>query len=296
MKYSNLQQLFDEPIEKIQILDPGYSGHASDVWLVKTASQEVVVRSSRWRNEPDREFWWGCKFMFGIDPRHMIYMKENSKLLQTVSEIALPKILSWAEMDGREYLVVEKMKGHALSSFKNQSHELLYQFGVWLAKVHLNTSSFYGNLAKTKVGKREEFHNKLAQAMKGIAEREYPSDSHIRTSLDPILEQLHDLPHPQHFCPILVDMDPSQFLAEAGKITAIVDTEAYVIAPREFDFIGLEYVLDEASSASFLNGYTTILGIPELSECRRAYRYFYRLLGVQGSVDLDKWFAQSELF
>jgi aminoglycoside phosphotransferase len=77
--------------------------------------------------------------MFGIDPRHMNYMKENSKLLQTVSEIAVPKILSWAEMDGREYLVVEQMKGHALSSFKNQSHELLYRFGVWLAKVHSNT-------------------------------------------------------------------------------------------------------------------------------------------------------------
>jgi hypothetical protein len=34
---SKLQQLFREPIERITYLDSGNSGHASDVWLVKTA-------------------------------------------------------------------------------------------------------------------------------------------------------------------------------------------------------------------------------------------------------------------
>jgi hypothetical protein len=57
---SKLQQLFHEPIERITYLDPGYSGHASDVWLVKTAREERVVRSSRWTEAPTREFWWGC--------------------------------------------------------------------------------------------------------------------------------------------------------------------------------------------------------------------------------------------
>lgn len=54
-----LQQLFREPIERITYLDPGYSGHASDVWLVKTAREERIVRSSRWNEAPTREFWWG---------------------------------------------------------------------------------------------------------------------------------------------------------------------------------------------------------------------------------------------
>ena len=40
-------------------------------------------------------------------------------------------------------------------------------------------------------------------------------------------------------------MDPTQFLSDGSTITSLVDTEAYAIAPREFEFIGLEYVLTE---------------------------------------------------
>ena len=40
-------------------------------------------------------------------------------------------------------------------------------------------------------------------------------------------------------------MDPTQFLSDGTTITGLVDTEAYAIAPREFEFIGLEYVLTE---------------------------------------------------
>jgi hypothetical protein len=296
MEEYSLQQLFEEPIEEIKILDPGYSEHASDVWLVKTTAREVIVRSSRLHDEPNREFWWGCKYIFGIDPRHMIYFEENSKVLNNTSDIPAPKIISKAKIDGREYLVVEKMKGNVLQSFTNQSNELLHQFGVWLAKMHLNTFDFFGNLAKTRVEKKDQFHIRLEQAMRLIVERDYLNNSMIKEKLENIMNELSALPVPQYFCPILVDMDPSQFLTASGMISAIVDTEAYVVGPREFDFIGLEYVLDEQTSKSFINGYTTILDIPELSNCRKTYRYLYRLLGVQGSVDLDKWFAQPELF
>jgi hypothetical protein len=36
--------------------------------------------------------------------------------------------------------------------------------------------------------------------------------------------------------------------------------------------------------------------MPDLSRCRRAYRFFYRLMGVAGSVDIRRWMAQTELF
>lgn len=296
MEQHIVQQLFDEPIEEIITLDPGYSGHASDVWLVKTSTQEVIVRSSRWKHEPDREFWWGCKFMFGIDPRHMIYFEENSKFLNTIPDIRAPKTLTSASIEGKEYLIVEKMKGAVLQSFTNQSKELLYQFGVWLAKVHRSSYDFYGNLARTSVEEKGQFHSRLAQAMRWIVEKEQQHNRKMVDYLVNILNELNGLPVPAHFCPILVDMDPSQFLSDNGMISAIVDTEAYVVAPRELDFVGLEYVMDKEASIAFINGYTTILDIPELSKCRKVYRYWYRLLGVQGSVDLDTWLAQPELF
>jgi hypothetical protein len=295
-RHDLLQRLFSEKIEHVELQDPGYSGHASDVWVVKTASEESVVRCSRLTNEPDHEFWWGCLHLFGIDPRHMVNFEKNSELLNTVPDIPAPKVLSKAELDGKEYLVVEKMRGKALESFTGQPEELLYQFGIWLAKVHRSRANFFGNIAKTSTEHKDRFHTRLAETIKIMAEREYPEDSKIRKVSGNILEELKSLPVPDWFCPIMPDMSSSQFLAEEGRISAIVDIEAYVVGPRILDFIALEYVLDKEASRPFLEGYCSMLDVPPLSGYRKVYRYFYLLLGIQGTVDLDEWMAQPELF
>lgn len=291
-----LQRLFKEEIISMELQDPGYSGHASDVWIVKTASGESVVRRSRLIDEPDHEFWWGLLYLFGIDPRYVAYFEKNSELLNTISEIPAPKVLSKAELDGKEYPVVEKMKGSALKTFTGQPDELLYQLGVWLAKVHLNRANFFGNIAKTRTERKDRFHARLAETIQIMAEREYSENSKIRKALGGILQELKSLPVPEWFCPIMPDIGASQFLAEDGMLSAVVDIEAYVVGPRILDFIALEYVLDKETVRPFLEGYSTMLDVPPLSGYRRVYRYFYLLLGIEGTVDLDDWMAQPELF
>lgn len=51
-----LQQLFISPIISVQALHPGYEDHASDVFLVKTETEEVIVRSSKMTEEPNNDF------------------------------------------------------------------------------------------------------------------------------------------------------------------------------------------------------------------------------------------------
>ncbi len=77
-----LQQLFASPILSIQTLHPGYEEHASDVFLVKTAFEEVIVRSSKMTEEPNNDFWWGCKNLFGIDPRNVHHLEHIHELLK----------------------------------------------------------------------------------------------------------------------------------------------------------------------------------------------------------------------
>ncbi|MCC3377332.1 aminoglycoside phosphotransferase family protein [Cohnella sp. REN36] len=291
-----LQPLFRDPIERVTILDPGYSGHASDVWSVRTVSEERVVRSSRWREAPSHEFWGGCYDLFGIDPRRMRHFAANARMLGSTGGIPAPRVLAHATMEEREYLVVEKMKGEPCSSFIGQSDALLHQLGVWLAQVHLQRCDYFGNPALTRTEPVSSFHDRLSQTIRQLAERDYAEEFQIRARLDDTIRELRDLPMPNHFCPVLIDLDPSQFLVREGMLSAIVDVEAYAVGPREFDFVGLEYVLDERSAASFLQGYSTILDPPDLSRHRAAYRYFYRLLGVQGSVEWQAWIAQPALF
>lgn len=296
MESNDLQLLFNEPILEKSILDPGYSGHASDVWFVKTSRNEVIVRSSRLKREPEYEFWWGLKFVFGVDPRYMIYFEHNLNMLDQIFDISAPTIIAKKNMNGKEYLIVQKMNGQVPKSFTGLSEESLHQLGTWLAKVHLNRFDYYGNLARTKITHKDNFHHELAQAMRIIVDREHEPTSKINLYLENALRELSALPSPEYFHPVLIDLGPDQFLVEDGKISAIVDVEGYVVGPREFDFVGLEYVLDEEASKAFIRGYTEILDLPDLSKCRRVYRYMYLLLGVQGSIDLDQWLGQPEIF
>jgi len=291
-----LQPLFHEPIEQIAYLDPGYSGHASDVWLVKTASEEQVVRASRWTEAPNREFWWGCLDLFGIDPRRMLHFQANAAMLSSIEDIPVPRVQAHVTMGDREYLVVEKMYGSACPPFAGQSDKLLRQLGVWLARVHTQRCDYFGNLALTQTDRIQCFHDRLSETVRQLVERDYADDSKITGKLDAMIRELGSLSVPDHFCPVFIDLDSSQFLVQDGMLSAVVDVEAYAVGPRELDFVGLEYVLDERSAASFLEGYSTVLAPPDISDYRAVYRYFYRLLGVQGSVDLDEWFAQRALF
>ena len=91
-------------------------------------------------------------------------------------------------------------------------------------------------------------------------------------------------------------MDPTQFLAEGGRLTAIIDTEAYAAGPREWDLLALEYVLDRRGAATFARAYAAVAPLPRLAAVRLPYRFLARLLGIQGAVDVDAWMAWPHVF
>lgn len=69
-----------------------------------------------------------------------------------------------------------------------------------------------------------------------------------------------------------------------------------MVGPRDLDFIALEYLLGPAELPAFVRGYTAVLELPSLTQSRPIYRYLYRLLGVQGAVDIDQWLERPALF
>lgn len=290
-----LQFLFEDPIKEIQELSPGYSGHASDVWLVKTLSQEFVVRASRLKEEPNNDFWWGCKNTFGIDPRNVFALENVNDTLIKISSIPIPKVMNKGKTT-REYVVVEKLDGQVVSSFIDQPSSVLESLGEGLARIHQLREDFAGNPSGSVRISLDDFHQHLSRCAAELVSRFHSDNEKITVMLPKVTEIISSLPHPEYSTFVLVDIDPSQFLANEKEITGLVDTEAYVVAPRELDFIGLEYILDEQSAKDFKIGYEKVLSIPDLSKVRLPYRYFYRLLSVQGDVDLDEWLGYKVLF
>ena len=292
----NLQSLFSTVIVEQTYLDPGYSGHASDVWRVQTTQEEVVVRALRLGEELAGPFWKGCYSLFGIDPKQIFDLEPINAALAHLCPIPIPQVLRKGLMDGRSYVVVEYMPGSPLNNFTSLPERTLEELGQALARIHTRPFSYYGHPTGRVRYALATFHTRLIETMRMLVNQFYQHDATIKEALPSICKMVSQLPPFEKGALILVDIDPTQFLTDGRHITALVDTEAYAIGPRELDFIGLEYILDQQGATALARGYSTILPLPDLSRVRPVYRYLYRLLEVQGSTELEAWMAQPLLF
>lgn len=292
----NLQSLFTAPIVEQTYLDPGYSGHASDVWRVQTTQEVVLVRALHQGEELEGPFWKGCYALFGIDPMRIFDLEPINAALARLCPIPIPQVLRKGTMDSRSYVVVEYMPGAPLNDFTSLPESTLEYLGQALARIHSRQFRYYGHPAGQVRYALATFHTRLIETMRMLVNQFYQHDSAIKEALPAACEMVSQLPPFEKGALILIDIDPTQFLTDGERITALVDTEAYAIGPRELDFIGLEYVLNQQGAAALARGYSAILPLPDLSRVRPVYRYLYRLLEVQGSVKLEVWMAHPLLF
>ncbi|OTZ96827.1 nitrate reductase [Bacillus thuringiensis serovar darmstadiensis] len=246
--------------------------------------------------EPNNDFWWGCKNLFGIDPRNVHHLETVHTLLQEHTNLPIPTILEKHVLNGREFVVVEKLVGNTVQSFIEQPDSILFSLGKGLAEIHKFKADFIGNPSGTFQVPLDEFQSHILNVSKELVNMFYSDDESIQNAFPTFESQLSSLSVPKESTLVLIDMDPTQFLSDGTTITGLVDTEAYAVAPRELDFIGLEYVLTEKEAHAFQSGYETIMSIPHLEEYRQPYRYLYRLLSVQGNVELKKWLSHPSYF
>lgn len=293
----NFRSVFpSERIINIKELSPGYDDHASDVWRIKTEKREVIVRASGIEDvKCAGAFFRSLNIIFGIDPTNVFAMEAINDRLFDLNAFVYPKILEKHKID-REYVVVELLQGATLKSFERLSDDELRKFGSNLAKIHSYKHNYWGNPSGTFAIDLDKANAHVIRSMKEIVNEFYLGDKKIVNYLPQMERTLRDIPAPRCSSFVLVDIDPTQFLVRNGSITGLVDTEAYVIAPREFDFIALEYVLSKHSSELISEGYETVLPLPDLTSTRTVYRYLYRLIEIQGDDDIDDWLSRPILF
>jgi len=292
----DLQPLFSDPILEQDAYPTAYSDHTNDVWRVRTATEDVVVRAPRPAAELASPFWWGARELFGLDPTRPRHLAALNARLAALGALPIPRVLRSGHCDGRDCLVLERLPGTRLTDLRALPPTALHDLGAAIAQIHRRAYRWWG---APPGGQRHEltaFHPALAATLRVLVARYYAADTPIAGALAHFHDAALRLPAPETGALIMLDVDATQFLTADDRITALIDTEAYVVAPHALDFIGYEYELDERGAAAFAAGYRTLLPLPDLATVRPVYRYLYRLLGVQGPVPLDEWLAWPTLF
>jgi hypothetical protein len=292
----DLGPLFPGPILEQEAYPVAYSDHTNDVWRVRTATEDVVVRAPRPAAELASPFWWGARELFGLDPQQPRRLAALNEHLASLGALPIPRVLRAGRCEGRGCLVLERLPGTRLTDLRALPPAALHDLGAAIARIHRDEHRWWGIQGGERQRALAAFHPALAATLRALVARFYRDDAAIAGALAHFHDAALRLPAPEAAAPIMLDADATQFLTDGTRITALVDTEAYVVAPRALDFIGYEYELDEGGAAAFAAGYRGLLPLPVLGMVRPVYRYLYRLLGVQGAVPLDEWLAWPVLF
>ncbi|HEY8600998.1 MAG TPA: hypothetical protein VIL85_21365, partial [Thermomicrobiales bacterium] len=191
---------------------------------------------------------------------------------------------------------VEHLPGERLDDLRTLPPAALRELGAAIAQIHSVSFPWYGTFDGALRHPLDDFHRNLAATMRVLVKGFVGAEAPLAAPLEGFCAAALALPAPTSAAPVMIDVDATQFLTDGERITALIDTDAYAIAPPALDLIGYEYELDAPAAAAFVAGYRTIAPLPDLTAVRPVYRYLYRLLGTQGAVPLDEWMAWPRVF
>ncbi|MCL6452921.1 MAG: phosphotransferase [Alicyclobacillus sp.] len=285
----NLQPLFPEPILEQHLFPDVHPGQASYVWRVTTARERRIVRTSRLTAAPEDAFWVGCRELFGVQPCNFLDMYDINATLRSRTSLPIPFVVRAASLHGRSLLVVEELPGRGLVAFNDLPVDAAAQLGCGIAEIHGATRDAYGDFPGRTAHPLRRFGAHMASVMEHLLNRFYHDSPEFQRDAPRWMEAAATLPAPACAVPILLDMDPTQFLTDGERLTGLVDTELYAYGPAAYDLIALEPLLDRPHAAAFARGYQTVRPMPDLRPVRPVYRFLQRLMELQGPVPLDAW-------
>ncbi|MEX2246120.1 MAG: phosphotransferase [Dehalococcoidia bacterium] len=282
----DLQPLFDAPIVEQRYVDRDYSGYGNDVWFVRTATEHVIVRVSA-RSGAGGAFWTGLKRLFGIDAMDMDRLRTVSNFVNDARGLRAPSVLRTGVFEGRSYAITELAPGRHVDSFDHVPAAAAEAFGVAVAQAHQRTFGQCGCPGGTVTYPAAQFHERVAGAIDWLAKEYREADERDRAVARDCARMLREMPPARTASLVLIDIGGSQYLWDDNGPTAVVDTEAFVFAPKELELIVLESDNGYAFNEAFRRGYETVSPLPRLRLARAPYRCLIALLEVNGRMSLD---------
>lgn len=202
--------------------------------------------------------------------------------LASMTPLQVPELLSVVPFSAEDAacVVTGKLPGRRIE-VQEVTPLLVQQLAVHMAALHGYPRSGWGNWHASQHDIRAwqlRLRSLLAEAFPG----ESVSIAGLQT---------------QGFVPWMADLRWDQFLADATGLSAVVDLDAFVIAPMELDLVLLEYVLTAEQLPIWQQAYVRAGGrLPPVAPVRGVYRRLLWLMQVMGDVDPSRWLSQPEFF
>ncbi|MEE9328151.1 MAG: hypothetical protein V3U71_12770 [Cocleimonas sp.] len=239
-------------------------------------------------------FWLIMQQLFGLDLyKQIAHFDRHYQIISSMSALSVPDLIkakSFPDLktgENRAYILSSKIEGFAVESINS---DMVDQLARYLVELHQNKSKTWGLIGNAGIDSMQ--WNKILQQVLTDYSASNLIPDHYLSKAKAEIEVLSC----SAFIPMIPDLRWDQFLQQGQELVALVDLDAFVLAPRELDFVILEYMLTADQQRQFVEVYSQYYAIPELSEVRTSYRLLLFFMQIYGESDIDKWMTAEGQF
>ncbi len=257
-------------------------------------------------------FWQVMQHLFGISLSIEISkFNDLYGFIKASTPLQVPTLIAAKSNAHLAYILTSELSGSVVDDV---NLKMVGQLAQHIAELHQKKCPHWG--AITSLGSQRSSSQMLSSQTKlGFSASEWPkmlahtlrqfSESQ-RIPAEIVSQSLHACQYADiaEFVPLMPDLRWDQFLQHDGELIALVDLDAFVLAPRELDFVLLEYILTKEQYDCFTQSYSTVFNeisdsntntssnfIPDITKVRPAYRLLLFLMQVLGEQDIDAWMS-----
>ncbi len=270
-------------------LEAQFPDSTHQLWQCDTADGKMILKVCHQQRLQNSTFWLGINHLFQLDfPNSLGRTHFISQFLQREGDFAVPEVI--AEQAGH-YVLVRYLNGVDLSAYQIDNTTVSQLAHHW-GKLHLQISTQWGCIDKP-VFNANDWPVRLEQTIQLLSDR---SGLQIPADILKLSYEQSGALSPEQFVPVMPDFRWDQLRQCDDDTYAIVDLDAFVRAPRELEWVLLEYLLSPQQAKLFVEVYTQYQPIPDLSACRLSYRLLLFLMNVLGETQLQDWLDRPVLF
>ncbi len=279
-----LSQQQDLPalIQPASPISPKFEDSTHQLWHCETVDGSMVLKCCNQRTIQNSSFWQGMNHLFGIDfPQSLASIDKTHHFLGDKGLLDVPEFIA---SEGSTFVLARYIEGTDVD-VELVSDEMVILLARHVAMLHQNKRSRWGAFHQAEYS-AIQWSLRLQQTLNSLA-KSHPATI-PKDIIKQALQQLSTL-NIDSFVPIMLDLRWDQMLHQQGKLSAIVDMDAFVVGPKELELILLEYQLNKHQAEIFLDCYQQYTEWPDLSEQRYSYRLLLFLMNSLGETDVNKW-------
>ncbi len=252
------------------------------LWQCKTVDGEMVLKVCNATTVSQSPFWIGLNHLFEADfPNSLGNIQYTHAYLQENGRLTIPEFVA---SQAQQFVMTRFLVGRDLDSGQVDDSSVI-ALAQHIASLHQRTSPHWGKLDAPKFNS-QDWVTRLQHTLQLLAEQSKTPIN--QTWLNAILAQAGEIKETT-FVPVMLDLRWDQLRLTNESALALIDLDAFVIAPKNLDLVLLEYVLSPAQWAIFKQTYAQILAWPNNLEHQSCYQLLLFLMHVLGETDLDQW-------